>query len=139
MDESWTSDPHSGSACVKITYKKAGAKNFAGIYWQNVPNNFCKSPGEDFSGKGFTKITFWAKGKNGGEIAEFKAGGIKNCNNGGLFEDSFETRAKRVNLETTWKEYTIDLAGMDLTSVIGGFCWSSPKPSTIYIDDVMYQ
>ena len=139
LDEASATKPHSGSSCVKINYKKAGPERWAAIYWQNVPDNFCKSPGEDLSKEGFTKIVFWVRGDKGGELAEFKAGGIKNCENGGQYKDSFQTRTKRITLEKEWKKDSLDLRGMDLSSVIGGFCWSSPKPSTIYLDDVSFQ
>jgi hypothetical protein len=142
LDESWKTRPHSSPACVKVTYRPGGTKGWAGIYWQNQPNNWCRSPGENFTNRGFTKIIFWARGEIGGELVEFKAGGINNCNNGGTYHDSFETKAKRITLDSAWKEYTIDLKGKDLKSVIGGFCWSTPAPASqmiFYIDDVYYK
>jgi hypothetical protein len=141
FDESNKSNPHSPSTCVKVTYVQRGTAGWAGIYWQNKPDNWCRSPGEDFSKKGFSKITFWARGETSGEHVEFKAGGNK-CKDGGDYSDSFETGIKRIYLDTIWTQYTIDLAGKDLKSVIGGFCWSAPAPSsqmTFYIDDVYYR
>jgi hypothetical protein len=142
LDESSTSNPHSTPSCVKVSYRSGGTQGWAGIYWQNVPNNWCRSPGADFSQRGFTRISFWAKGENGGEVVEFKAGGIRNCAAGGDYSDSFETGVRRITLDTVWRQYSFDLSGKNLNSVIGGFCWSAPAPAAgnkiFYIDDVYY-
>ena len=49
-----------------------GKKKWGGVYWQNKPDNWGHRPGNDYSGEGFTKITFWARGEKGNEVVEFK-------------------------------------------------------------------
>jgi hypothetical protein len=139
--DGWKKNPYSGPVCVKVTYTP-GETGWAGIYWQNEPNNWGDEPGEDFRKDGYKKLTFWARGENGGEIVEFKVGGIKAP--GKRYRDSFKESTGRINLEKEWKQYTIDLEGEDLSSVIGGFCWvaarsSNPEGLTFYIDDVFYK
>lgn len=132
--------PYSGPYCIRVDYT-IGPKGWAGIYWQNEPDNWCKEPGNDMSDNGYDSITFVARGKNGGEMVEFKAGGIKDC---GKYKDSFEVTLGEIILTEDWTEYSISLEGENLKSVIGGFCWvasghSNPKGLTFYIDDIFYE
>ena len=60
--------PHSGSTCLKIEYvaKRSQGANWAGIYWQNPPNNWGGRPG-GYNLVGATKMVFWARVEKGGE------------------------------------------------------------------------
>ncbi|MCK5056365.1 MAG: hypothetical protein KAT34_06910 [Candidatus Aminicenantes bacterium] len=133
-------NPYSTPYCIKITYTP-GPKKWAGIYWQNKPNNWGDFRGEDFSRAGYKKLTFWARGENGGEVVEFKAGGINAP--GKNHRDSFEVSSGKVVLERTWEQYTLNLESEDLSCVIGGFCWvasraANPDGLTFYLDDIYY-
>ena len=138
--EGWKGNPHSAPVCIKIVYTP-GPKGWGGIYWLNSPDNWGdKQPGNDFSESGYTRITFWAKGESGGEIVEFKAGGITGQKN----EDSFQVTTRKVVLDKTWKKYTMKLERKDLSSVIGGFCWvankaANPDGVIFYLDDIVYE
>lgn len=132
---------HSRPSCIKISYK-IGPEGYAGIYWMNKETNrICNwgdSIGYNLSSRGYTKITFWAKGANGGESVQFKAGGVSTP--GKRFRDSFDCEPKLVlALENQWKKYTIDLRGKDLSNVIGGFCWVADSSVTFYLDDMQYE
>jgi len=130
-----TENPHSGKTCIKITYK-TGAKGWAGIYWLNSDCNWGDEIGFNLSTKGFSKISFWGRGAQGGETAQFKAGGVKDKK----YKDSFDYEPKLdVEFTNEWKEYTIDLTGKDLSNVIGGFCWVSNTDVTIFLDDLKYE
>src|SRR6266404_2661022 len=52
-----------------------------------------------------SKVIFWAAGQKGGEIVEFKAGGVtgKTC------QDSFEASTGQIALTKEWKRYEIPL------------------------------
>ena len=137
--EAWEKNPHSAPVCVKIIYNP-GPKGWAGIYWQNKPNNWGDKPGKNLKKYGYKKLTFWAKGEKGGEMVEFKAGGISS---GKKYADSFEVSTGKVILGKEWKQYTLDLEDEDLSSAIGGFCWVASKSGnsrglTFYLDDVYY-
>jgi hypothetical protein len=135
-------NPHSPPHAIRVTYT-FGPKRWAGLYWQNLPDNWGDKPGEDFSGKGFSQISFWARGATGGEVVEFKAGGVDA--QGKKHRDSFAATSGRINLGKEWKRYAIDLRKRDLRGVIGGFCWAASadynsEPSiTFYIDDVVLE
>jgi hypothetical protein len=139
--EGWRNNPHSSPICIKVAYSP-GPNKWAGIYWQNKPDNWGDQPGEDFSRAGYKKLTFWARGETGNEIVEFKAGGITKA--GKTYKDSFDLSTGKIPLEKEWKQYTITLDDADLSSVIGGFSWNASKSSNpngvvFYLDDIYYE
>lgn len=123
--------------CIKVTYKP-GPVGWAGVYWQYPAQNWGDQPGRSLRGK--TKLVFWAAGLKGGEIVQFKAGGIT----GKKYHDSFEATIGSKALTKDWKEYVIDLSGKDLSSVIGAFAWvatgdANPGGLTFYLDDIRFE
>ena len=141
LNEKSTTSPHSGSTCIQITYtaKASQGARWAGIYWQNPANNWGTRPG-GYDLTGAKKLTFWARGEKGAErIEEFKVGGIT-----GEYADSDVVGIGPVVLTTDWQQFTIDLEGKDLSSISGGFCWSTnldstPAGCTFYLDDIKYE
>jgi hypothetical protein len=132
--------PHSAPLCYMFRYKP-GKLGWAGLYWQNTPDNWGDTIGINFSDRHFTKIVFWAKGETGTEMIEFKAGGI----NKKRFKDSFTVTSipRRIPLTVNWVKYEIVLSGLDLSSVIGGFAWvastkDNPNGVTFYLDDIIF-
>ena len=141
MNEKYFQNPHSGTTSIQIIYntKASQGARWAGIYWQNPPNNWGTRPG-GYDLTGAKKLTFWARGDKGGErIEEFKIGGIT-----GEYADSDVAGIGPVVLTKDWQEYTIDLEGKDLSSISGGFCWATnldvnPEGATFYLDDIKYE
>jgi hypothetical protein len=131
--------PHSAPTCIRVEYS-VGSNRWAGMYWQNLPDNWGDRPGNDYSGHGLSRVTFLAKGELGTEVVEFKAGGINKPSK--KYRDSFTATTGRVNLSKEWTQYEIALSGLNLTSVIGGFCWVVSRDSnradrvTFYLDDI---
>ncbi|MBI5554703.1 MAG: hypothetical protein HY920_02470 [Elusimicrobia bacterium] len=141
ISANWTDNPHSPTTCLKITYNAKGANGagWAGIYWQQPANNWgTVNAGYDLTGA--KKLTFWARGEKGTEVInEFKIGGIQ-----GEYADTDVAGIGPVKLTTTWKQYTIDLAGKDLSRIAGGFCWATsadenPDGFVMYFDDIGYE
>ena len=134
-------NPYSGTNCLQFIYtaKKSQGQGWAGIYWQNPANNWGSKKG-GFDLTGMTKITFWARGAKGGEIIQkFVMGGIK-----GTYPDSSSVEFGPVVLTDAWKQYTINLAGKDLSYVSGGFGWVTTadlnqEGATFYLDDVKFE
>ena len=141
FDDKCAVGPHGGATCIETVYtnKATQGARWSGIYWQNPPNNWGIRPG-GYNLSGAKKVTFWAKGKNGGErIEEFKIGGIT-----GEYADSDVAGIGPVVLTPEWKQFTIDLEGKDLSSISGGFAWSTnldanPSGCTFYLDDIKYE
>lgn len=135
-------NPHSSLNSIRVTYT-FGPKRWGGIYWQNKPDNWGEKPGFDYSGMGFRKVTFWARGAVGGEVVEFKVGGIDNPNKEKYpYRDSLQATTGRVTLTKEWTQYKIDIFKANLSSVIGGFCWvasadyNTGGKITFYLDGV---
>ncbi|MBU3934214.1 MAG: hypothetical protein KKH11_06085, partial [Candidatus Omnitrophica bacterium] len=114
LNDQYMKDPHSGTTSIQVTYsaKKTQGAGWAGIFWQNPPNNWGERMG-GFDLTGYNKLTFWARGENGGEaIEKVKVGGIK-----GTYPDSLEVEMGPVVLTRDWKKYAVNLAGQDLSYV----------------------
>lgn len=143
--DGYTVDCYSPPTCIKITYSARGTQgaNWAGIYWRHPADNWGEQPG-GFDLTGATRLTFWARGEVGGEVAEFKAGGLGGPST--RYRDSLWPAASTgpVVLTREWRQYTIPLTGADLSRIMGGFVWVTNRPSnpngcTIYLDDIQYE
>ena len=141
INDADTENPVDGKTDFKVSYVAKGAQgaNWAGIFWQQPPNNWGDKPG-GYDLTGFKRLTFWARGAEGGEkIAEFKVGGIT-----GEHGDSDAQSIGPITLEKTWKKYTIDLADKNMQHIVGGFCWSAsrddnPNGFTLYLDEIRFE
>ena len=85
-------------------------------------------------------LTFWAKGKNGGEvISKLQIGGIS-----GGYPDSASEAIYKVKLTPEWKKYSIEIQKEDLSYISGGFCLiltkrENPEGLTFFLDDICYE
>lgn len=141
MNDQSAVNPKTGTTGIEFIYnaKKAQGQGWAGVYWQNPANNWgSKNGGFDLTG--MTKLTFWARGAKGSEVIQkVMVGGIK-----GIYPDSSTVEMGPIELTDTWKQYTINLAGKDLTYINGGFSWATtadlnPDGATFYIDDIKFE
>src|SRR5579862_8735661 len=124
LDDGNTNDPADGKTCIKITYsgKATQGANWAGIFWQHPANNWGEKPG-GYDLSAYKRLTFWARGEEGGEkVAEFKVGGIT-----GEHGDSDSGAVGPITLTKDWKKYTLDLADKNLSHIIGGFGLSASR------------
>jgi len=140
LDYNYAKNSHSGLYCQKWIYsgKKTNGQGWAGVYWQNPPNNWGNMNG-GFDLSKFTKLNFWAKGERGGEVLVFGMGGIK-----GNYSDSSKAELPKITLTKEWKLHTVDLENNNLSKVIGGFFWivnkvDNPDGCTFYLDDIVYE
>ncbi|MCX6565151.1 MAG: hypothetical protein NTW38_01790 [Candidatus Aminicenantes bacterium] len=107
-----------GGIYIEVKYS-AGPNGSAGIYWLYPDKNWGNFPGKSLVGA--RAITFRAKGGRGGELIEFKSGGVR----GKKYSDTYERSLDVIRLQPTWQEYRVDLSGADLSNVIGAFAWSA--------------
>jgi exo-beta-1,3-glucanase (GH17 family) len=152
INEACEDNPHSGKTCIRVAYAAKGKGpntcdypapcRWAGVYWQEPPNNWGKdvqNKGKGFDLSGYKRLVFWARADKECKI-EFKVGGISEP-----YGDSLSyPRAKIASLNKNWQEYEINLAGADLKHIIGGFCWASnwdtnPDGVTFYLDDIHFE
>ncbi len=136
MDANWTTNPHSGKACLKVEY--SAKDNWGGVVWQNPANDWGDAPG-GFDLSAAKKLTFWARGEKGGESPSFLFGLIKNDK---PYFDSDTAKLEGRKLSKEWQQFTIDLAGLDLSRIKTGFVWTvaaQGEPVTFYLDDIRYE
>ena len=130
---------YSGTACIKVSFTRAN-DNWSAVYWQHPENNWGTISNAGYDLTGATKITFWARGQNGGERVKFFSGGITE----GAYIDSYDqVKTSWLSLSKQWKKYTINLSGKDLSYVIGGFGFETnaeknPQGAVFYLDDIQF-
>lgn len=82
------------------------------------------------------RLTFWARGENGGEKVKFMVGDVD--------VPPIPGRPLKVTLTHDWKPYEIDLEDMDLTDAVGLFIWfvtdiDNPQGAIFYLDDIQFE
>jgi hypothetical protein len=136
LDLACAARPRSGKTCIRIDYRDKDG--WAGIVWQSPANDWGNRPGGwDLSGA--KKLTFWARGERGTEVVTFEFGLIGRDKR---FHDTARGKLDKVKLTREWRQYTMDLAGKDLTRVKSAFAcvWSGQGgPLTFYLDDIRYE
>lgn len=156
INGSWAENPHSGATSIRCLFTNTTAPNYGGYYFQNgvlqgaamepVPN-FGTVPNAGIDLTGAQQLTFWARGKRGGERVEFFCGGVgRNANSGRPeqpFPDSAPVTRISVRLTTQWKQYRINLRRRNLRYVLGGFGWvcgdkKNRGGAEFFVDDIQY-
>jgi hypothetical protein len=145
MNDQSLSEPFLGKTCIEFVYsaKKSQGQGWAGVYWQFPANNWGTKKG-GFDLTGMTKLTFWARGEKGGEVIQkFGVGGI-GLNQDMPYPDSCVVETEPIELTDIWKQYTINLAGQDLSYINGGFFWVTtsdlnPEGATFYLDEIKFE
>ena len=141
---------HTDSDCLQVTYNPGGA--WGGIFWwplscgeSGTPDAWDRVTGgtcginvlEVGNLSVVNRLTFWARGDQGGEVVEFKIGAVDVLPSPGR-------SLGKVTLTRTWKQHEIDLEGMDLTNAIGLFLWvatdlDNPEGAVFYLDDIQFE
>ncbi|MCK4906364.1 MAG: hypothetical protein KAS64_02375 [Spirochaetes bacterium] len=134
-------EPLSSKKTMIISYKSSGrakSEGWAGLFWQypamNWGNN--KKGGFDFSTA--RNFYFYARGKNGGEIINFKIGGAS-----GRYGDSNSISSGSIELTKYWKLYKMDVSAYEMHNIVSGFgVFFSRKLNgdgvTIYLNDLYF-
>lgn len=152
LTETFEGNPHSGLTSIRVIYDAQGIGpnecsypppcKWAGVYWQEPPNNWGKDKslaGSGFDLSRYNRLLFWARADKPCTIT-FKVGGISEP-----YGDSLVyPRSIDAQLTTNWQEFEIGLSGADLTHIIGGFAWvtnwdTNPNGATFYLDDIRFE
>jgi exo-beta-1,3-glucanase (GH17 family) len=153
IDQAYTENPHSGSSAIKVVYEAAGAAphdcdfssvcKWGGVYWLEPSQNWGFDP--TLEGKGinlseYSRFTFWTRADRSCTI-KFMVGGLDKP-----YGDSLKIpEEKVVRVIPRWQQVEINLAGADLSYIIGGFAWIADwdmvqnKSCTFYLDDIRFE
>lgn len=134
------SEAHTPPKAWRLKFDERGG--FAGVCWKNRPGNEGGEPGDDLSDKGFRRISFWVRGAAGGEVVEFRAGGLGHHKT--RYRDSFDVTAGKLTISSEWTEQTLYVSNADLSSVMTPFCVllhreDNPNGAELFLDDVQYR
>ncbi len=136
LDPKCENHPHAGKTCMRAEF--AEASGWGGVVWQSPSGDWGdRAGGLDLSSA--KKLTFWARGEHGGEKVTFLLGLIQNDKR---FFDTANAKLENVALTPEWKQYSVDLAGKDLSRIKTGFAWtfaSHGEPAVFYLDDIQYE
>lgn len=161
-DGSWTASVHSGATAIRCEFEDvAGVANFGGFYFLNgvlvgdatsPQPNFGEVPDAGFDLGGAVRLTFWARGEEGGEEIDFFLAGVGRDPVTGAPVAPFPGSSPRhpalgtrFVLTDQWRQYSIEgLTALDVSYVLGGFAWvaddlNNPSGAIFYLDDIEYE
>ncbi len=140
LSEARIKTPSNSERCLRVTYRPRGEKGWVGLYWQNPPDNWGDMRG-GYNLTGAERLTFWIKGGEGARrVSAVKVGGIM-----GEHSDTASYTSHPIRLTDRWRKYEIDLKGLDLRYISGGFAIilnSNDFHSSggeFYIDEIRYE
>ncbi len=135
MDGKCNDRPHTGKTCLKVAYSKTDG--WGGVVWQYPANDWGERPG-GYDLSGAKRLSFWARGSDGGEKVKFGFGIL------GRDKKYFDTAKaeKEIVLADKWKAYSFELSGRDLTRIKTGFVWvvtGQGHAVSFFLDDVRFE
>jgi len=136
MDHGCTDNPKSGKTCIKVQFDKKDG--WGSVVWQSPEGDWGDKPG-GLNLNGASKVTFWARGSQGGEDVSFSMGIIDSKK---PYYDSATASLGKVRLSKDWRQFTIDLKNQDLSRIKSPFCWNvggQGRPLTFYLDEIKYE
>ena len=134
VDASCKEQPKFGETCMKCRY--GDAANWAGLVWQYPANDWGDQP-EAVNVSGARKLSFWARGKSGGEKIKFGYGLLGQDKK---FSDSSKGEIS-VELTPEWVEYTVECQGK-MSHIKTGFYWSlagQEEPVEFFLDRIRFE
>jgi hypothetical protein len=141
IDDACEDNPYQGKTCFKISYNAKGAQGWAGIFWQDPPNNWgTMKGGADLSGA--KKFIMYIRGAKGGEhVGGFTIGGVLD---GKKSSDTDKISLNPMVLTTQWEKVEIDVSKRNLKNIISGLSFSigaeeNPDGATFYLDEVRFE
>jgi hypothetical protein len=136
-------DFHSPPTCEEWSYDPSkGRLGWASVAYQFPENNWGFQKGKDLSQEGFTQLTFFAKGKEGGERILVKSGGHTSSN--AAFPASYECSNGVITLTARWQKYSMPLRNADMVNTTAAFVFVvsrqlCPQGCVFYLDDIAFR
>jgi len=132
-------DPRAADSTLRIDYRprRSGGQGWAGLYFLYPDGNWGQSPGRNLSGA--RKLSF-AVCADRDTRAEFLVGGIRDPKL--AHPDSLaKISTGAIDVGPQWERHEINLAGRDLSSVIGGFGIATSRepdarPRSLFLSDI---
>ena len=136
LNPAWVEKPHTGQTSLRCDFE--ADQGWGGVVWQNPAGDWGdRAGGYDLTGA--KKLTFWARGENGGEAVNFEFGTLAPPKK---FPDTGKGKLEKTTLTKDWQRYEIDVSTQDLTRIKTGFVWTLASPGhavTFYLDDIRWE
>lgn len=143
----WPTAPYAGASCHHFELPTGGFLGWGGFYFLNGVFeddgadpilNWGTAPEAGIDLSEAIRLGFWVRGEAGQHI-EFFFGGVS-----GPFPDSSPKVSNFVTLTGDWQQVTIDLSGLDLSYMLGGFGWAAtlannPGGVVLEVDEIIYE
>ena len=136
LDPACPINPHTGNTCLRCEF--AATAGWGGVAWQYPANDWGGQDG-GYDLTGAKRLSFWARGEQGGETVDFKFGIIPRDK---TYFDTAHGELRNVVLtrdggatKSLWRK-------QDLSRIMTGFVWSlaSPgRPVVFYLDDIRWE
>jgi len=162
IDVCATTTVHGGGTAIECGWRKGGC-HWGGFYFLNgtlqpgqrePEQNWGDAEDAGLDLRGARRLTFWARGRDGGERVEFFCGGVgwsvdyrgRSVAPEAAHPDSLpKVSTGFIRLSREWRKYSIDLSGVDMSYVLGGFGWvvdgyrnRGRNEVVFYVDDIAY-
>lgn len=135
----WTENPYSGTSCIQVVWDGTSGNDgwlWNGLLFEEPQGYLGQLTGNGYGLTGATTLTFWARTDETGIKVQFGMGHVN--------DDSGEKK-QWFELGLDWKKYEIDLTGLDLSNIHGGFLFvvnndndPAPDGTTFYLDEIHY-
>ena len=140
VDPHSTEKPYSGKVCMRCEFN--AENGWGGVAWQNPEQDWGDKKG-GFNLSGAKKLSFHARGAQGGEEVSFGFGLIGSEKR---YYDTAKRTTGKIRLGKDWQKYQINLndlkANENLERIKVGFVWtvaSTGKPTVFYLDDIQWE
>ena len=121
-----------GISSIKISYypHTSDKNGWVRLSWQKTGS---------YNLTGARKLSFFARGENGGEVVEFELGSLSSAH-----LDSDSAASGPVMLTKDWQEYKIILFGLDLSRITNGFScvinrFDNREGIVFYLDEIKFE
>jgi exo-beta-1,3-glucanase (GH17 family) len=137
--------PYAGDSCIKVTYEPTGKNRWAGVYWQQPPDNWGTDELMDGLGYDLSKykrLTFYARAEKNCTV-KFLVGGAVGADH--PYGDSLDhERTLLRKLTDTWQMFSFNLEDGNLSYIISGFGFAvdinyNPDGAVFYLDEIRYE
>jgi hypothetical protein len=135
----WTENPYSGTSCIQVVWDGTPGNDgwlWNGLLFEEPQGYLGQLTGNGYSLTGATTLTFWARTNEPGLKVQFGMGHVN---------DASGEKKQWFELGLYWKKYEIDLTGLDLSNIHGGFLFvvnndndPAPDGTTFYLDEIQY-
>lgn len=139
IDTRWTDNPYTGTSCIQVVWDGTPGNDgwlWNGLLFEEPQGYLGQLTGNGYGLTGATTLTFWARADEPGLKVQFGMGHVN---------DASGEKKQWFELGLYWKKYEIDLTGLDLSNIHGGFLFvvnndndPAPDGTTFYLDEIQY-